>query len=380
MLGSSVLDIALGLTFVYVMMSLMCTTANELLASLMAWRASNLAEGIRNLLKGEGSKGSLADEFYEHPLIQSLYRRDRPPSYIPSRTFALALMDILVPAGAERPTTIDGLRKAVDASRAGYEVKRTLQVLIDDAKNVLDTGQILKSAGLLDAQKLETAVNQVHENVEVWFNNSMERVAGWYKRKTQGLTLVVAGVLVVALNVDTVAIVKRLSSDSALRAVLVAQAEKLAEQPPAYIVVLQPGAGGGAAEAGASTTQPSPGEPTGAPVADTQEALSKFRTQLAGLEQTGLPLGWAPDARPRNLSDVMTKILGLLLTIGAASLGAPFWFDILNKIVTIRSAGKAPEEAQKGPKEVPKPVAPGQPAAPLPTAESPAPVRPAQPI
>jgi hypothetical protein len=52
------------------------------------------------------------------------------------------------------------------------------------------------------------------------------------------------------------------------------------------------------------------------------------------------------------------KVLGLLLTMGAASLGAPFWFDVLNKIVTIRSVGKAPEETPKAPKEIPRPASP----------------------
>jgi hypothetical protein len=52
-------------------------------------------------------------------------------------------------------------------------------------------------------------------------------------------------------------------------------------------------------------------------------------------------------------------MLGWILTILAVSLGAPFWFDMLNRVVAIRSAGKAPEEAPKKPKEVPQPREPG---------------------
>ena len=66
---------------------------------------------------------------------------------------------------------------------------------------------------------------------------------------------------------------------------------------------------------------------------------------------------------PRQQRDFiwyLTKIFGLLLTAGAASLGAPFWFDVLNKIITIRSAGKAPEESSKSPKDIPRPMATGQ--------------------
>jgi hypothetical protein len=54
------------------------------------------------------------------------------------------------------------------------------------------------------------------------------------------------------------------------------------------------------------------------------------------------------------------KVLGLAFTAIAASLGAPFWFDLLNKFITVRSTGKAPEEAPKPPKEVPTPLEPGQ--------------------
>ena len=52
-------------------------------------------------------------------------------------------------------------------------------------------------------------------------------------------------------------------------------------------------------------------------------------------------------------------VAGLLVAL-AASMGAPFWFDMLNKVISIRSAGKAPEESPKPPKDVPVPLEPGQ--------------------
>ena len=83
------------------------------------------------------------------------------------------------------------------------------------------------------------------------------------------------------------------------------------------------------------------------------QALVKNQTALQSL---GLPLGWGDRQNwPRGEGwphawDWLSKVMGLLLTAGAASLGAPFWFDMLNKIVSVRSAGKAPEEKQKSPK------------------------------
>jgi hypothetical protein len=61
---------------------------------------------------------------------------------------------------------------------------------------------------------------------------------------------------------------------------------------------------------------------------------------------------------PKQPALFWTKILGILLTAIAASLGAPFWFDLLNRFVSIRSTGKAPEERPKGPKEVLQPESP----------------------
>jgi hypothetical protein len=322
MFGSTVLEVAIGLAGVYAMVSLVCTAANELLSSIGVWRAKTLAEGIRNLL-GE----STAREFYEHPLILGLYRKGKMPSYIPSRTFALALMDLMMSARSGRPETIDEIRRTVDASSVSAGLKRVMSILIEDARNTIATGRQLQTAGIVDTQKLETAVNHVHENVEVWFNNSMERVAGWYKRKTQAAILVLAVVFTVALNVDTILIINRLSYDAALRQVLVAQAEKLVAD---------------------SARDPA--------------ADSAIGARVARLQATGLPLGWGQDV-PRSERDFwwyLTKLFGLLLTAGAASLGAPFWFDVLNKIITVRSAGKAPEESPKSPKEIPRPLAPGQ--------------------
>jgi hypothetical protein len=332
MFGSSVLEVAIGVAGVYAMVSLVCTATNELISSVGIWRAKTLAAGITNLLDE-----ATAQQFYEHPLIRGLYRKGQKPSYIPSRTFALALMDLIVPAGPGRPDTIEGLRGAVDASTAVTPgLKRVLSILIEDALNTIATGRQLQAAGIIDTQKLETAINHVHENIEVWFNNAMERVAGWYKRKTQAVILALALIVTCALNVDTILIVKRLSYDSALRQALVAQAEKLAASP---------------GQAG-------------------------INDGLARLQATGLPLGWGEDRVPADQRDVvwyLTKVFGLLLTAGAASLGAPFWFDVLNKIITVRSAGKAPEESPKSPKEIPRPMAPGQsipPAEPAPPADA----------
>jgi hypothetical protein len=146
--------------------------------------------------------------------------------------------------------------------------------------------------------------------------------------------------------VDSVQIAQQLARDPALRSVIVAQAEQMVQQPPATVVV-NPTAGAA---------------PAVSPVQDTSVRAQAMKDRIQELKAIGIPLGWPdPDTSPRDVSWYLLKVMGLLLTAGAASLGAPFWFDMLNKIISIRAAGKAPEETPKSPKQLPIPAPPGRP-------------------
>ena len=68
----------------------------------------------------------------------------------------------------------------------------------------------------------------------------------------------------------------------------------------------------------------------------------------------------------------LTVALNVDSVLIARRLGAPFWFDVLNRFMSIRSSGKAPEEAPKSPKQIPIPAVPGRPEGSPAPAESPA--------
>src|ERR1041385_2955072 len=101
MFGSQVIDVAIGMIFVYLLLSLICSAANELIEAKLKNRAKDLEAGIKNLL---GNK-ALADQLYSHGLISGLFSQDKgKPSYIPSRTFTLALLNTVFPdSGAAAP-------------------------------------------------------------------------------------------------------------------------------------------------------------------------------------------------------------------------------------------------------------------------------------
>jgi hypothetical protein len=429
MFGSIVLEVAIGVVFVYLLLSLIVSAVTELLSGLLKWRAQNLRVGIRNLLDS-GAAEEWVKKIYDHPLIQSLCPPSKPgatkkgPSYIPSRTFAVALVETLQdgePAGrlaikaVERvlATTPDSasltalqadLRAAVknlpDSGAAGalkgelgslvdrvpatvslVDAKkavrgwlddlpdRWLEMLIDD----LPDGKLKGSlTSLIDESK--RGAQHFKENVETWFNQAMDRVSGWYKRKTQAVQILLAVVVTVGINVDSVLIVNALSQNEALRQSIVAEAEVYAQQAAKTEPVGRPAPP--VPSPAEQTPAPAAGEAPAAgqaPAASSSSPLDSVERLQAQLAQLDLPIGWnLPGQRgfdPANhnyrgwpgwkmygswsdwlmlwVQTVRFHLLGWLLTALAISLGAPFWFDMLNKLINIRSSGRAPEEAKK---------------------------------
>jgi len=296
MFGLEILDVAIGLILVYLVLGLVCTAVNELIAQVMKLRAQTLLEGIRNILGDPDAKG-LAKDFYEHHLIKSLYRGDRKPSYIPPHTFALTLID-LVARDKDSGQLAD--MKDMVGKLENEKVKEVLRVFIDQAEG--------------DLQKLQ-------ESIERWYNDATDRISGWYKQKTQVIVVSFALLITALTNADTITIATALSRDSPMRAALVAQAQQLAQRGS-----VQPAAG-----------EPAPSVSTGA----SASAAAGIAQTVQEIQKLGLPIGWQVGV-PSGW-DWANKIIGLLLTAFAVSLGAPFWFDVLSRVINIRGVGKAPK-------------------------------------
>jgi hypothetical protein len=303
-------------------------------------RGKHLFEGIKNLLNDPNFTG-LAQQVYNHGLVDGLSRDaadpnkpNRKPSYMPSGTFSLALLDILTARGAIASSGVASAASAVAGAGAPNAVPNKLSL---DLENDLAFGRELASHApdamaniqaalehlapghtreallvLLDKSRRDatTTLDQVaafQKNVEDWFNDAMDRVSGWYKRWTQLTLLAIAAVLVVLANADTLNLINRLESDSALRASLVTAAQDVVKNN------------------------------TNSINADS----ASVKTAIAKAETLGLPIGWsrAPWAATATPTQMIMKLLGLLMTVLAASLGAPFWFDTLSKVANLRGSG-----------------------------------------
>lgn len=312
--GSTVLDVAIGLVFVYLLLAILCTSANELLSAVMKSRGKLLREGIEQLLSNQPTPGAktnadaFVEEFYKHSLIRALIRGNRHPAYLPSRTFATVVIDTLTKnrnGGSERSDLERGLDSLPDG-----DVKQSLVALLNIAGSEMD---------------------QAHLAIEGWFEDAMDRVTGWYKRKTQIWTVIVALVITLTANADTLSIARRLWQDPVLRGAIVEEAKTRAQKPRPSVTV----------------EYPDPDDPTN-PTVTSNEGDRVSPEERALLGQV---LGWQGGLRDTGARAWLERILGWLLTVLAICLGAPFWFDLLNKFVNIRSAGKSPDEAAKKPEK-----------------------------
>ncbi|MEO7085821.1 MAG: hypothetical protein ABI442_09625 [Gemmatimonadaceae bacterium] len=302
MFGSVMLDVAIGLILVYLILSLACTALRELFEVFLKNRAGFLHQGITELLHDP----ALTKDLYEHPLINSLYHspyeaakkaRDLP-SYIPSRSFALAVLDMAARG-----------RDSSSASAAGLGAP--VMSIATIRQNISLIGNSKVQRVILSAiDTSEGELENVQLAIETWFNSSMDRVSGWYKRRSQ-LILIVLGIAIAGIvNVDTMRLALSFYADPSQRQAAVAMAGSVLKEPPAGV------------------TQPVPGAPA---VATNPAEVASLWTHLDSLS---LPIGW-PDP-----GFGLMRLFGWLLTGLAVSLGAPFWFDLLGKVMTVRSTLK----------------------------------------
>ena len=338
----NVLDVAIGLVVVYLLLSLICSSVSEGLESILKNRSRQLERGIREILSDpDGTQ--LANLVYNHPLICGLfqghydpaqlrkgwwgpgkmYGNTNLPSYIPATNFALAVLDVVLPAAGERPGGAAGSLQPLGGSPVDHGAALRQAALNFPIPQVSRALVILIDASAQD-------VTRIRLSIESWFNSTMDRVSGWYKRRTQIILFTVALTMAAGLNVDTVDICNHLVSDPSLRSSLVATAQEYAKDDtfsgqraaiPAQENALQ----------------------------QVNARADRVEQNLSRLHDLGVPIGWSKS--PQDGYHWFLKIAGILASALAAALGAPFWFDILNRFVVIRSTikprEKSPEEKSK---------------------------------
>jgi hypothetical protein len=297
----NVLSLAIGMITVYLVLALSVTAFNEAVAALLSSRGKWLLRGVASLFSNNADDHgdmAMAKRVYDSPYIAYLQRGSRfLPSYLPAWNLLQGMLEAASKQGDCALTTLDDLRTAAKNLPEGSPIRVGLE-------NLLAAG--------------DTTVEDFKKRFEAWFGTFEAQVMAWYRQKTQ---LVVGGLSVVvalAMNVDTLQLVNQLATDPKVRETLAEQGSQLARQPDLVA---------------ANTTLAAASQPGLAATVETVQQRS------ANLNASGLKLGWNERAWQSPLN-VVEKLVGLLLSAFAVSMGAPFWFDLLKNLVSIRSVGK----------------------------------------
>jgi len=274
MFSSAVLEVVIGLAFCYASLALTVTTLQEALSAVFRLRAGMLRACLQRMLHDPAFTG-IARALYAHPLISTRTDLTDPhapphpgPSYIEPANFAIALIDAIRGGGAALDSAI--------AAVPDPQLRRTLNTLY------AQTGG--------DVQRFQAALGG-------WFDSTMARLSGAYKRRQLLVSFLLALLLAILLNIDSIHLFQTLWRQPALAAAIGAV-------PAALDAML----------------------------------VSDLAT---------LPIGWT--SFPPVLDGAFAlQVTGWLITASTTLFGAPFWFDILQRAINLRSTGAKPAPVEVG--------------------------------
>lgn len=317
-------DVGVGLAIVFLIVAMTASAAQEFIATALSVRGRCLIEGIVALLTGqpqpeaglfsrfmaflnvlvpakprlspaEPAEARIAEAVTAHPLVSPLGPAVKP-SYVAAGNFVSALFDAMKDgSGTPAFSQVENVVATLPPSR----FRSVMETFVREA-----AGDIVK----------------LRATLEKWFDDSMDRVSGVYKRWAHRLLFAIGLALAVALNLDAIAIARSLADSAQARQAMTAMARAMTEQHPDGIDKV---------------------DPTG---------------YLKQLQAMPLPIGWsAPPwtrlqelTRPGGLSWApVWTLIGWLITAAAASLGGPFWFDLIGKVMNPRGAGQKPARADQ---------------------------------
>ena len=328
------IEICIGIVFIYLLLSLIATILVELIAGYTAHRGRMLKQGIKEIL--DQKSGELSSMFFSSPLFKQLKKAESTwPSYISSNRF----WDIIfqhISKNSSGEIKIENLEAQVKENLPDGDFKDTTLLYIKKADGEMET--------------LQNLLNQ-------WYEECMDGISGWYKRRTQTFLLALGFGIAAIFNANTIKIYQVLNSDDKVREAIVRMAEESISNETVFRNV------------NPINTQDS---------ARLDSAMREYKATLDTLRQhyiaseNLLGLGWRCDCPPIGSWDandspkqINTKnalfncptahsqtvtfadwiwvISGWLITALAISLGAPFWFDLLKLLINIRNSGKVPD-------------------------------------
>lgn len=253
---------------------------------------------------------------YMHPVVYSLSKPKELPDFLPANDFTVALLDLLDDAGRDECGKSEPSEKiTMDYIKKGIEnLEKKDNPLGYRLRSLLYTAQINVKG------EAEAGMEDFRNAVSKWFDDTVARGSVWYKRRMQRIGILCGFLLAIALNADTIGISNALWHNAMLREAVTQAAQTSADQ----------------------------GQPTG----------EQAQLQLEQMTNLGLPIGWSFDVDPADLRAFpstpggwIAKAFGLLLTGFAISQGSQIWFDIMNRLLNLRSSNSQPVSEERSAKD-----------------------------
>jgi hypothetical protein len=351
MFNSPVLDLVILLSFTYFIGSIMLTAINESISAGLKMRANDLVTTIKNLLIEDGTKDDwkkfVAGKFFASQQIRSLMKdiKDQP-SYIPSKNFLMVLIENLDPTNY----TQGKIDAAIVNSSIPDVLKKTLQAIWVKASSSVTVK--------------EEQIAAFEKEVETFYNNAMERATGWYKRKMRRIAFVIAILLSIAMNIDTIKITNDALKDKSKLAKTVDNiSNSLAsiEHSDSVFIINKNDTTRIIQKVTTDTAYTIDTALSKDLKYNVKATITKVKDLQAfyNNQNQGYQMGygsseefikqWFKDGNTDldKFLRFLLKMLGIMMSAFAVQLGSGYWFDILNKAVNIRAAGKKPDEQKK---------------------------------
>jgi hypothetical protein len=432
-----ILEVAIGLIFVWLALSFTTMSLQEWISNLVNLRARDLEKAIVQMLNSQ----ELTQRLYKYPLIADLCiqpkkpgKKPRLPSYIPAAKFSAALFELVIQAGTDNSPVLR-ITRLIEKQLASIEDPEQQKIAHEDWNAIAETAKRFAASGLgksaLDSLKFQIleygekhpdlgpnlisltaevdtyymqfveeqraatnpgvdgglamrqfrlgmlalqkinprlsesvtailrqaevyalngaqAVATTRVNVESWFNDVMDRLSEAYKRRATTISFIIGFILALTLNVDSINVASKLWREPVLRQAILVQAQSLtAPAATQGVVAANPLVNISALE----TQLRGLNIPLGWSIIPFNVNASQCTLLPAkpgqfwgirGLDNLGKPVCYVIINLPGDLNGWVSKILGLLIAGLAAAQGAPFWFDILKKFISVRTTGTNP--------------------------------------
>lgn len=332
MSGFPILDLVVGLIFIYFLLSIISSSVVELILTLSKTRAKLLQKWLLTIfdkqIEVDNDKSvPLGQAIMNHCTTTALSGQGNSTSYMDAKNFTSALIEKLTFIKDQPKKVVTDLQEVIDAiaktEALSPELKRVFILYANEA--------IL--SGAADVKSTFDKFMAFRGKIESWYNTSMERVSGHLKSKyVFPLTIVIATVVASAGNADSIEIAKYLHRNPQITAQIAAEGYLTGQDSSnVYLNRLN--------EVKAYNRKDT--------VID-RETEAAVKKELATINEAkavlaqSLPLGWDNVV----VKSWPSKIFGILITIFAIIMGAPFWFELLNKIANLRGNGTKPTVAK----------------------------------